>query len=600
MQQRKNNVRRSLFATAALFGCAASLAGHANDRLDSAAHEFTSNKARNYALGATLPPPPQADSALLQSFLAVEPQARADRKANQSALTRAQVVSLYNTLFVPGNSAVMGWTGVGPSTCTAGTTNASFRQAILDRMNFYRQVSGLPVITFFATSDAAALQTQASALMQGANAWGVPGVNPHSPPNTWSCYTASGATAAGKSNLAKGFSGPSAIDAYMDDDGGGNEVVGHRRWILYPPLKKSFSGDVSGNGVSSANTLWVIQNSSDGTWGTRPATPNGIAWPPGGYVPFQALPDISNRWSFSWPGANMTNAVATVTKNGQSIAILGYDTRDNAGYGDASVVFRPNNISANGPFVSYSNPGAVDQDYVVTISGLTGGGAPSSVTYTVTVIDPAAAQVAAITGNATVANSGNAPAGTSICASPNRGVSCTSVDAAGQYNCSLPNGWTGTLHLQAGNTKRVAAQRFTAGVMSALSNQNFVAHEANVATTNFAFACNLDIDNNGINEAAIDGVMLLRKLSGFTGNAQSVPTSGVCAQRTADADKVAFLNAQNFDVDGVSGAQSLRDGLLLTRLMLGVPGSTAVQGTGITWNTTLRDQINAACGTSFP
>ena len=48
----------------------------------------------------------------------------------------------------------------------------------------------------------------------------------HNPPSNWLSYTATGAEAAGKSNLAIGFNintyGPAAINGYMQDDGTGN------------------------------------------------------------------------------------------------------------------------------------------------------------------------------------------------------------------------------------------------------------------------------------------------------------------------------------------------------------------------------------------
>lgn len=557
-------------------------------------NSFSSEKHRSHARGAYLPPAPRADPNALEGANIDGVAARADRKANQSSFTRAQVVALHNTLYVPGNSAAMGWTGVVPPTCTPGTTNATYRQATLDRINFYRQISGLPMITFFAPSDTTGLNAQASALMQGANSWAPP-VNAHSPPNSWTCYTSGGAAAAGSSNLAKGGAGPVAIDLYMDDFGASNLEVGHRRWLLYPRFIKSFSGDVpSGSGITSANDLVVF---GAGTHGSRPAMPDGVAWPPGGFVPYQALPDVSNRWSFHWPGANFAVASASITKNGQSVAILGYDARDGDGFGDAAIVFRPNNVSANGPFVSYASPGAVDQPYEVTVSGMTGGGVPASVTYTVTVIDPAVSPTVAISGSATLSPSGNADPGTPVCINGTPGgASCNNVDGSGQYSCTVPTGWTGSIHLQVENTKRVPARRYTSAVTAAETGQNFVVFDANNAT----LTCNLDIDNNGLLDEEIDGVMILRKLFGVSGTEQAVSGSGVCAQRTSVADKANFLALQDFDVNNNVGlgARAPHDGLVLVRLMLGVSGATAVAGTGLNW-ANVQPIINAKCGTNF-
>jgi hypothetical protein len=316
-------------------------------------------------------------------------------KAGTAPTTRAQTVALFNSLWLTGQNVAIGWTGSGSTSCNPGTTSSAVQQAHLNRINFYRRLTGLPDITFFASNSTVAANSQSSALMQGSNDWGG-SANPHAPPATWTCYTAGGATAAGKSNLYKGVSGPEAIDGYIDDSGSNNTVVGHRRWILYPPLAKSYAGDIENNSAfpyswptrTEGNDLWVIQNGNDGTWGSRPASPTWVAWPPDGFVPYQVLPSGSNRWSFSYPNANMSAATVTVTRNGQNIAILGYDTRDNAGYGDASIVFRPALANATTPGVRYASPGAGEDTYLVTVSGMTGTNIPSSVSYTVRVMDP--------------------------------------------------------------------------------------------------------------------------------------------------------------------------------------------------------------------
>ncbi len=549
-----------------------------------------------------LGPAPIADRELLQQF-SLPSEASGQPKANQSNLTRAQVVTLYNTLYVPGSSATMGWTGVGTPTCTPGTTNASFRQAVLDRMNFFRQVAGLPTITFFTSADTIGINSQSSALMQGSNSWTA--VNPHAPPASWTCYTSGVATAAGKSNLGKGVSGPSVITAYIDDNGTTNNVVGHRRWILYPPLAKSFSGDVQTTAgspsVTSANDLWVIADGADGTWGSRPSMPNGVAWPPGGFVPYQVLPSASNRWSFSYPNADMSAAAVTVTKNGQPVAILAYDTRDNAGYGDATVAFRPNNNSGSGTAVSYASPGAVDQPYVITVSGMTGSGVPSSVTYTVTVIDPSINPNATITGLIT---NGAGVSGVQFCANPSAGVSCNTSDGSGAYSCTVPSGWTGTLHSPIVSGNRIPAQVFSTAVTGPTTRNV-------TAKTSASLPCNLDIDNNGLLEPAIDGVAMLRRMYGF-GQNMMTGLSGTCAQNTSASALFSAANPANFNVTGGASVLPATDGLTLLRVMQGSAGASVTNGIGLSsesgatrtlWGTgsdgQIRAWLNSTCGTDL-
>jgi hypothetical protein len=196
------------------------------------------------------------------------------------------------------------------------------------------------------------------------------------------------------------------------------------------------------------------------------------------------------------------------------------------------------------------------------------------------------------TVNLTISGTASVADGAALCVSNQSGgtASCGAV-TGGAYSCTVPSGWTGTLHLQAGNNNRVAARRFAAAVTASQSVQNFVVFDAN------AFNCNLDIDNNGLNEPSIDGVMMLRRILGIIGTAQTVPASNACAQRTSAADMATYLGTQNYNFDG-STVSAQREGLLLLRLMLGIPGTQAVNGTGLSW-TTAQTQVNNWCGTSF-
>ncbi len=201
----------------------------------------------------------------------------------------------------------------------------------------------------------------------------------HMPPNNWLCWTQAGYDGAGHSNIALGFgsdaaAGPGAVDLYMDDSGSNNTAAGHRRWVLYPPQAQMASGSIPYNPQWASNALWVL-----GAFGSRPPTPNGVAWPSRGYVPWQLLPANSNRWSFSWPNADFTNATVSMMRNGQALGAASYESVQN-GYGDNTLVWLPQGVT-------YTQP-AQDVTYHVTVSGISGGGAPPSVSYDVIVIDP--------------------------------------------------------------------------------------------------------------------------------------------------------------------------------------------------------------------
>ncbi len=291
------------------------------------------------------------------------------RPRPKAARTREQVVGLYHGAYVPGSAAPLVWTG-SIAGCQPGTTSVEHQQAVIDRVNYYRALVDLPAVSLLAGTPAA--QSQAAALMMSAN-----NALSHAPPSGWTCYSAEGAAGAGSANIALGAAGVAAIDLYMADPGAGNTAVGHRRWILFPPRAAMATGDVSGGNTPPrpANALHIFGPSN-----TRPATPDGVAWPPAGYVPYQSLPAASNRWSYSFPGADFTHATISMVGPGGSIPVQREPLA--SGFGDNTVAFLPAGVS-------YAQP-STDTTYTVTIQGIEGAGAPASVQYSVTVIDPEA------------------------------------------------------------------------------------------------------------------------------------------------------------------------------------------------------------------
>lgn len=285
---------------------------------------------------------------------------------------RNQVASAYQSIFVPQANVPSGWNG-NVATCNAGTTSAAYRGATIERVNFYRALAGLPGnVTLLGTPQSTS--TQAATLIFSANQQ-----LSHSPPSNWTCWTQAGLDGAGNSNIALGFgsnaaAGTGAIDLYMDDSGSNNTAVGHRRWILYPPQKQMDSGSIPYNPQWAANALWVFSG-----WGSGPPTPNGVAWPSRGYIPWQLLPDASNRWSFSFKDANFANSTVSMTRNGVPLGNPTYEAIQN-GYGDNTLAWKPQGVT-------YAQP-VGDVTYHVTINGISGGGAPSSIAYDVIVIDP--------------------------------------------------------------------------------------------------------------------------------------------------------------------------------------------------------------------
>gem|GEM_PF-4748937 len=288
----------------------------------------------------------------------------ADVDATDFAANRTAIIDKFNNEYVAPRAVTNGWTG-SAATCDAGTNSAAYEQATETTINYFRSMTGLPGITLDSALNAEAME---AALMMHAN-----GALSHSPPNTWNCYTATGAAAAGSSNLSLGRAGPRAIaDGYVQDPGPNNYFVGHRRWVLYPRMVKMGSGSTTG-----ANALKVFGGS--GQHGSRPASPDWVSWPPEGFVPG----DVAyQRWSLSsndFPFADFNNATVTMTVDGSPISVFQQPV-NNGGFGDRTLVWEPQTTFSNNQTVSVTVSDInLDGQNVVTHS------------YDVTIIDPAAA-----------------------------------------------------------------------------------------------------------------------------------------------------------------------------------------------------------------
>jgi hypothetical protein len=275
---------------------------------------------------------------------------------------RASVIAAYNAEFnrvEPGSA----WNG-NVDACQSGTTSTAYQLSVLQRVNWYRDMAGLPAVAYNTAFNQSA---QDGALIGSAE-----GQLSHFPSSTAKCYTQSGLVGTSSSNLFLGRAGISAVDGYIDDFGDNNTAVGHRSWLLYRSLGPIATGDIETDGTHySANAIYVTGG------GGTPATPRDgfISWPPSGYVPDAVLYD---RWSFSLAGrsASFQNANVTITGPNGSIPVT---VNDRSGFLDTGVVFTP---------AITSNKVTTDTTYTVNITGITGitGGTTSSYSYQVTVI----------------------------------------------------------------------------------------------------------------------------------------------------------------------------------------------------------------------
>ena len=263
--------------------------------------------------------------------------------------SRAAVIEAYAAEFQR-TEPDPGYTG-NTSECVAGETSQEYRDSVVRRVNWYRQMAGLPAVAEREQYSQAAQQT---ALMMSAE-----GALSHHPDQNWACYTARGAATAALSNLGLGSAGVSGIDGYMQDSGLHNISVGHRRWILYPQLREVGTGNIPAG--RRANALHV---QDDHTRSTRPDVREErgfVAWPPSGYIPARTL---WGRWSFTLPNADFGAATVEVTNDHGPVQV---QILTRAGFLERGIVWAVDGRTDSQPL---SQPTDGDLCYTITISNV--------------------------------------------------------------------------------------------------------------------------------------------------------------------------------------------------------------------------------------
>lgn len=271
---------------------------------------------------------------------------------------RAAVRAAYRNRYLPSSGVPTGWTGsVGG--CVPGGTSAAYRKATKTQINYFRGLVGLPGVVLDPELNA---QSQAAALMMDA----ADALN-HSPGTDWPCSTKAGRDGAGHSNLCLGCS-TADLSGYVEDPGGGNTAVGHRRWLLFPRQTTMGVG-----ATTSANAMYVLDTA---TWTAPPANARWIAWPPAGYLPRQ---HISGRFSLTRAGADFSAATARVWFDGTRVAATVVSR--NGPYGDPTIVLE---VTLDRFLASDA---AKDHVFKVTVKGILVDGQPVDRSWRTTVFD---------------------------------------------------------------------------------------------------------------------------------------------------------------------------------------------------------------------
>jgi hypothetical protein len=287
--------------------------------------------------------------------------------------SREEMRSFYNGVYTASSGVPINSTS-DVTNCVPGTNSLAYQHAVVRRINWFRAAAGMPASITLDNGDST--NDQAAALMMSAN-----GMLSHFPPNTWTCYTSSGAHAASNSNIAIGNAGADAITSYIFDFGANNTEVGHRRWILYPQTQIMGTGDIPIQGTfNSANATWVFDAN---LFGPRPATTKPyVAWPPQGFIPYQlAYP----QWSFALSNADLSAATVNMKSNGVNVVVTNQPYL--TGYGENTIVWVPANLDAtsSSTLFPFSGPDTV---YSIVVTNIKVGSSITGFAYTVTLFDP--------------------------------------------------------------------------------------------------------------------------------------------------------------------------------------------------------------------
>lgn len=274
---------------------------------------------------ADVPAAPRTDVALV---------APGDPAARDANLVCAQWHALTD-----GVSALPPWSA-GATPCDPGALPADTRVGAVRYTNAFRWLAGLAPVREDATQTAAA---QACAVLVERN-----GQLSHTPPMTWTCWSTIGYQGTSSSNITgvRGFTMTvrDAIGGWIDDARDLSHTLGHRRWMLYPPLSTVGYGQASG--YACLHILGATSNPRERAY---------VAWPNPGPTPMGAM---TRLWSFSAAslGVGPSTRVA-VTRDGAAVAVTAQLRQGN--YGD--------------PTISWDMPEvAAGSTYAVRVSGLSG------------------------------------------------------------------------------------------------------------------------------------------------------------------------------------------------------------------------------------
>lgn len=242
----------------------------------------------------------------------------------------------------------------------SGALAGSTLQEGVNALNTMRYIAGLPEVTL--NGDYNAMCQDGAYVCKLNNE-----INhyPDKPEGISESIYSSGSAACGSSNLAMGYKNPAAtVLGYMDDSDSSNiDRLGHRRWILNPPMKHTgfgYANDPEYGAWGGCSALYAFDNSFGDT------DIKGVCWPA------QTMPveyfDGEQAWSCSLgyiiEDPDSVRVTLKRSSDGKTWSFSygaadGFFNVENSRYGQPGcVIFRPNGLRIN-----------ADDKFMVNIEG---------------------------------------------------------------------------------------------------------------------------------------------------------------------------------------------------------------------------------------
>ncbi len=159
----------------------------------------------------------------------------------------------------------------------------------------------------------------------------------------------------------------------------------------------------------------------------------------------------------------------------------------------------------------------------------------------------------------------------SVC-STNPALTCTALATQSQWQCTGPSGMSGEVYLLPIGVSPIWTYPGTPIRFSNVAGTLVAATVTGVGATS---SCLLDVDGDGARMSMTDGILILRRMLGVTGEPLTNDVTHACVPRTA-AGIAASMNLAAYDIDGDGQILPHTDGLLILRSLLGFTGDSLI------------------------